>query len=65
MLCLVKYDEGRFLVLCLQVGGGRKIFDVQVRVCYYWKRLLKSSQSQVVLADAVFQSSVETMFFWY
>ena len=26
-----------FQVLCLQVGGGRKISEVQVRVCYNWK----------------------------
>ena len=25
-----------FQVLCLQVGGSRKISEVQVRVCYYW-----------------------------
>ena len=39
LLCLVKCDEGRkvdFQVLCLQVGGSRKISEVQVRVCYYW-----------------------------
>ena len=28
-----------FQVLCLQVGGSRKISEVQVRVCYYWQRL--------------------------
>ena len=42
LLCLVKCDEGRkvdFQVLCLQVGGSRKISEVQVRVCYYWQRL--------------------------
>ena len=28
-----------FQVLCLQVGGSRKISEVQVRVRYYWQRL--------------------------
>ena len=45
-----------FQVLCLQVGGGRKISEVQVRVCYYWQRLFSfcSVQVKFVLADAVF-----------
>ena len=45
-----------FQVLCLQVGGSRKISEVQVRVCYYWQRLFSFTYVQVkfVLADAVF-----------
>ena len=45
-----------FQVLCLQVGGSRKISEVQVRVSYYWQRLFSFTQVQVksVLADAVF-----------
>ena len=34
-----------FQVLCLQVGGSRKISEVQVRVCYYWRRLFSFTQS--------------------
>ena len=60
MLCLVKCDEGRFSSSvfreCLQVGGSRKISEVQVRVRYYWQRLFSFTYVQVkfVLADAVF-----------
>ena len=45
-----------FQVLCLQVGGSRKISEVQARVCYYWQRLFSFTKVQVkfVLADAVF-----------
>ena len=45
-----------FQLLCLQVGGGRKISEVQVRVCYNWQRLFSFTLVQVkfVLADAVF-----------
>ena len=35
VLCWVKCDEGRFQVLCLQAGEGRKISEVQVRLYYY------------------------------
>ena len=45
-----------FQGLSLQVVGGRKISEVQVRVCYYWHGLLSFTEVQVkfVLADAVF-----------
>ena len=36
MLSVTKVD---FQVLCLQVGGGRKTSEVQVRVCYNWQWL--------------------------
>ena len=56
-----------FHVLCLQVVGGRKISEVQVRVCYYWHSLLSFTEVQVkfVLEDAVFQSCFKTMLLWY
>ena len=34
-----------FQVLCLHVGGSRKIFEVQVKVCYYWQRLFSVNLS--------------------
>ena len=42
-----------FQVLCFQVGGGRKIAEVQVRVCYYWQRLFSFtlSSSQVCVGE--------------
>ena len=42
-------------VRCLQVGGGRKISEVQVGVCYYWQMLFSFTSVQVkfLLADAV------------
>ena len=45
-----------FQVLCLQVGGSRKISEVRVRICYHWQRLFNFTYVQVkfVLADAVF-----------
>ena len=38
-----------FQVVCLQVGGGRMISEVQGRVCYHWQRLFSAllSSSQV------------------
>ena len=41
--------EGRFYVLCLPVGGGRKISEFQVTVCYYWQSLFSFTEVQVNL----------------
>ena len=35
--CVLTVTKVDFQVLCLQVGGGRKISEVQVRVCYNWQ----------------------------
>ena len=39
MLCLVKCDEGRFSSSVFTSCIGRRVSEVQVRVCYNWQRL--------------------------